>query len=107
MRYNEDMKTAQATLRAKHVIILAIVTTGLLLVPFIAMQFTSEVAWSPFDFLVMGALIFGTGLLINMVPRKAGNYRVAARVAAIVGIIFLFLWVWAELAVGGFTHLGS
>jgi len=34
----------------------------LLLVPLVAMQFTDEVKWGPFDFIVMGALLLGTVL---------------------------------------------
>jgi len=80
----------------------AIVLTAalLLLVPFIAMQFTNEVDWSVFDFLVAGVLLFGTGLLCEFVLRKVKTtkYRVI-----ICGVILLVLaLVWIELAVGIF-----
>ncbi|ARS34414.1 hypothetical protein [Pontibacter actiniarum] len=72
----------------------------LLLIPFTAIQFTDEVVWTLFDFIVAGALLLGTGLLCELVLRKvkSANYRIAIIAAA---LIVLFL-VWAELAVGIF-----
>jgi len=72
----------------------------LLLIPLIAMQFTNEVNWSLFDFILMGVLLLGTGLICELVMRKAKNitYRVLL-IAVILGAFFL---IWAELAVGVF-----
>lgn len=72
----------------------------LLLIPFIAMQFTNEVNWSVFDFLVMGVLLTGVGVLFDVVLRKVPNKN--NRIAIITIIIIAFLLVWAELAVGIF-----
>lgn len=59
--------------------------------------------WSPGDFVVMGAMIFGTGLLLDWTIQKGGKNRFI-----IAGVImFLFVWLWAELAVGVFTNWGS
>ncbi|MEM7086114.1 MAG: hypothetical protein AAF489_08025 [Bacteroidota bacterium] len=73
-------------------------TIGLLLVPFIAMQFTDEVRWAPLDFVIAGLLLFGTGLFIELVLRKTKKFNF--RMIAIIAIVALFLLVWAELAVG-------
>jgi hypothetical protein len=59
--------------------------------------------WMPGDFVVMGALLFGFGVAIDLIWRKAGKYRVVGAALA----VFLFLWLWAELAVGVFTNWGS
>lgn len=67
-------------------------------VPLVAMQFTDEVDWGPFDFVVMGALIVGTGLLYELAARKAGS--IAYRAAAGVALAAAFLLVWINLAVG-------
>lgn len=78
-----------------------VLTVALLLfIPVLAMQFTTEVNWSPFDFVVAGILLLGTGLLCELVLRKVHNskYRVAI-VLAILAALFL---VWAELSVGIF-----
>lgn len=72
----------------------------LLLIPFIAMQFTNEVNWGPFDFVVAGVLLLGTGLVCELVLRMVKNtgYRIV-----VLGAILLALFlVWAELAVGIF-----
>ncbi|WP_347158730.1 hypothetical protein [Pontibacter chitinilyticus] len=71
-----------------------------LLIPLIAMQFTKEVNWDVFDFVVMGILLLGTGLLCELVMRqvKSRTYRIGMLVII---LIALFL-VWAELAVGIF-----
>ena len=71
-----------------------------LLIPLVAMQFTDEVNWTMSDFVVMGALLLGTGLLCELVMRKVNNikYRVA-----ICGVILAALvLIWIELAVGIF-----
>lgn len=72
----------------------------LLLVPLVAMQFTSQVKWSPFDFIIAGTLLLGTGLLCELVIRKVTkrNHRIAICAA----ILIALLLIWIELAVGIF-----
>lgn len=72
----------------------------LLSIPLIAMQFTSEVDWGLFDFVVAGILLLGTGLMCELVIRMVRKleYRIAICAAL---LLALFL-VWAELAVGIF-----
>ena len=72
----------------------------LLLIPLIAMQFTSEVKWSFFDFIVAGFLLFGTGLVLELILRKVKTTRQRI-ILCVILFIALFL-VWAELAVGIF-----
>ena len=48
----------------------ALVTALLLLIPLLAMRFTDEVAWSPTDFAVAGALLFGTGFTYKVIAGK-------------------------------------
>jgi len=72
----------------------------LLMVPLVAMQFTDEVNWSPFDFIVAAVLLLGTGFLCELVLRKVKT--TIARIA-LCGVLLLLLFViWAELAVGVF-----
>jgi len=80
--------------------IILISVVFLLLIPLIAMQFTDEVNWGPFDFVVGGVLLLSAGLIIDLVLRKIKktNYRIAM----IVAILVLLLLIWAELAVGVF-----
>ena len=83
-----------------RLIIIVGIVVVLLLVPLIAMQFTSEVNWSYFDFVVAGTLLLGTGLACEFVLRKVKitQYRIAICVA----IVAVLILVWAELAVGIF-----
>lgn len=72
----------------------------LLLIPFIAMQFSSEVVWSLSDFIIAGILLLATGLMFELVLRK---FKTTKSRLMLCGIIFLGLvLVWAELAVGVF-----
>lgn len=72
----------------------------LLLVPFIAMQFTTEVNWTGPDFLIAGVLLLGTGLLCELVLRKVT--KTSHRLILCGAILVVLFLVWAELAVGIF-----
>ena len=72
----------------------------LLSIPFIAMQFTDEVNWTVFDFIVAGILLLGTGLLCWLVIRKVN--KIKHRLAICLTILAVLLLIWAELAVGIF-----
>ena len=82
--------------------LLAIVFTViiLLLIPLVAMQFTSEVNWSLSDFVIAGVLLLGSGLAIELVCRVIKNKE--NRIFVIIGILIALLLVWIELAVGIF-----
>ena len=71
-----------------------------LLIPLIAMQFTDEVKWGLADFIVMGVLLLGTGLLCELVLRKVK--KTGHRIALCAGLLLAFFLIWAELAVGIF-----
>ncbi|MCH6236464.1 hypothetical protein [Cognataquiflexum rubidum] len=73
---------------------------GLLLFPLVAMQFTDEVDWDLFDFIVMGILLLITGLSMEIVLRTFKNLQ--GRILVCGGILLVFFLVWAELAVGIF-----
>ncbi|MGN6278770.1 MAG: hypothetical protein ACTHM8_08605 [Sphingomonas sp.] len=70
---------------------------GLLLVPLIAMQFTSDVAWTLGDFLFFGALIGMIGAGYEVLARRGGGlYQLGAAVA----LAAAFLMIWSNAAVG-------
>lgn len=85
----------------KRFLLIVIAVLSLLLIPFIGIQFTSEINWSVFDFIVMGILLLITGLLINFALYKLKNP--IFRIIAVVTIILLFILLWIELAVGIFN----
>lgn len=72
----------------------------LLLIPFIAMQFTDEAKWSPFDFLVAAVLLLGTGLVCELILRKV--HKIGYRIAICAAVLAALFLIWAELAVGIF-----
>lgn len=72
----------------------------LLLVPLIAMQFTTEVDWGPFDFAIAAVLLLATGLGCEFTLRKVKTLR--GRLVICGGILLVLFLVWAELAVGVF-----
>ena len=80
--------------------IFLLVASTILLVPAIAMQFTDEVNWGPEDFGAMGLMLLFAGVALEMSARLT---KTALQTGLAVGfIIFAFLAVWAELAVGIF-----
>ncbi len=84
----------------KRLGIILVAVSSLLLIPLLAMQFTEEVHWTLSDFVVAGALLMGTGLMVDLVLRKVTQtkYRIALCAAILIGLLL----VWAELAVGIF-----
>ena len=69
-------------------------------VPFIAMQFTNDVHWSLFDFVIAGILLFTTIFAIEFVIRK--TTKSTKQLFLILAILALVVLVWLELAVGIF-----
>ena len=84
----------------KRLIGILITVTLLLMVPLIAMQFTNEVNWTLSDFIVAGVLLYGTGLLCELVIRKVT--KIKHRIAICAALLVLLLLTWVELAVGIF-----
>lgn len=84
----------------KRLILILTSVAVLLSIPFIAMQFTNKVNWDISDFVIMGVLLMATGLLCELVIRKAKSLTQRLMICGL--ILFLFFLVWAELAVGVF-----
>jgi hypothetical protein len=98
-----DQKKSDIISQNKIFIWIALATVFILMIPFTAMQFSNEVVWTLSDFIVAGILLSGTGSLFVLTARKTKKHRFA------IGVLFLtvLFYVWAELAVGIFTNLGS
>lgn len=74
-------------------------TMLILLVPLIAMLFVDEMKWNLFDFLVLGILVFSTGLIYELVATRVNSkYKVAVGILLVTAMLLVF----AELAVGLF-----
>lgn len=85
----------------KRLITFLLAVNGLLLIPLVAMQFTTEVNWDFTDFTVMAILLSGTAILCELILRLVKNKKY--RILLCLILIFLFLLIWAELAVGVFN----
>ena len=83
----------------KATVFCAALTLLVLTVPFIAQQFTAEVNWKVFDFMVMGAMVFSFSLSAAYLSAKK---PMMTRILTCVATMAFFLLLWAELAVGIF-----
>ena len=61
--------------------------------------------WNSIDFIIIGVLIVVTGLAFATASSKIHQFRY--RVIAGIILLIVLLYIWAELAVGIFTNLGS
>lgn len=73
----------------------------LLLTPAVAMRFTTEVAWTPFDFVVWGAILTLACGTFELAVRASGSLAFRAGVAVAVAIAFLVIWVSGAVGIIG------
>ncbi len=71
---------------------------AILLLPWVAMQYSDDVNWTMFDFIVAGVLLLVTGISCEIILRKVKSRK--KKIALCVAALLLFLLIWAELAVG-------
>jgi hypothetical protein len=84
----------------KRLLGIVLSVTLIVMIPFIAMQFSNEVNWSSSDFIIAGCLLLGTGLILELIIRKVNKKR--TRIMLIIVILTILLLIWLELAVGIF-----
>lgn len=70
------------------------------MIPLIASQFNPEVNWDVKDYVIAGALLFGTGFLINVAFNRLKTVK--HRTIIIIILFVLLLLLWAEMGVGIF-----
>lgn len=85
---------------SKGIIRILLVTALILLIPLLAMRFTDEVDWELADFVIIGSLLIGTGLIYELVVKRVSDVKY--RVALTIVLAAALLLFWAELAVGVF-----
>ncbi len=95
-----EMKTIKLVRKSirRRMWYVALATAAVLMAPLMAMQFTDEVNWGIFDFVVMGILLFSTGLIYALISRNSEStaYRTGVGVAVAAGLLL----IWVNLAVG-------
>jgi len=83
-----------------HILRVIIGTGVILLIPLVAMLVSDEVQWSIWDFVIMGVLLLGAGLLYEFASRRLNSAPQRLLAGVIVAVAVLTIWV--ELAVGIF-----
>ncbi|MEX1995610.1 MAG: hypothetical protein WD887_02430 [Candidatus Saccharimonadales bacterium] len=94
--YDKDMKK---TIPKNSIVRLLLGTAFILLIPLVAMQFSEEVDWGVGDFIIIGTLLIGAGLIFELMKTRV-NAKYRPILALIVFAAVLLIWV--ELAVGVF-----
>ena len=99
----------EAALQSRHIVRPAAGTCLLLMIPLVMTILDRDKApgegwaWGPFDFLVMGALLFSAGFGYELLSSRVT--RRSHRVAAGMTITCLTVAIWAELAVDAVSQL--
>ncbi len=95
-----EMKTMKRVRRSirRRMWFVGLATAAILMIPFTAMQFSGEVNWTAFDFIVAAVLLLGTGFTYVLISRLSDNYsyRLAVGIAVLTGLLL----AWVNLAVG-------
>jgi hypothetical protein len=73
-------------------------TCLVLLIPLVTMQFSDQVNWTLFDFLVAGVLLLGAGMSYVLTTNSVRNVQRRAVIGSVVLVVFGLLWL--QLAVG-------
>jgi hypothetical protein len=87
-------------MKSKRLIAILSSVLIILLIPFVAMQFTNEVKWNLADFIIMGILLVVTGLICELAFRRVKS--LTNRIIIFGIVLFALFLTWAELAVGIF-----
>jgi hypothetical protein len=69
------------------------IAATLILLPLVAMQFTSEVDWTPADFIFAIVMIGTVGLLFEFAVRMTSNWAYRAGAACALAAAFLLVWI--------------
>jgi hypothetical protein len=77
----------------------------LLLLPWVAMEFTTEVAWTGSDFLVFGAMLLAMCGACELAARASRSR--AYRTAVMIAVVTALMLVWLNLAVGILGNEGN
>lgn len=89
-------------MKPKDFFIVALAPLPVLLIPLVAMQFTSEVNWTGSDFVFAWVAIAGATFVYRLLAtRKAANFAYRAAAGLAVGAGFLLTWISAAVQIIG------
>lgn len=103
----EDRKFMAPQFFTRRLRIWAVVVGLILMIPLVGMQFSDEVVWGFFDFVFMGTLLFGAGVVYEWVASRmnSGSYRTAVGLAVVSAV--LLVWINAAAGIIGDGDLDS
>ena len=90
-------------MKTNRFLIILLIVGALLMIPFIAMQFSSEVVWTASDFIIMGILLLVTGLGIDLVLRKVSSSKNRLIMGGIILAVFFMI---LKKDIGVMEHFG-
>lgn len=82
-----------------------ILYTGLITLAILSIPLLTNAPWTIFDYIVATIILTATGVALVVATKKITKRK--KKVLVSLGIIIFALYIWAELAVGIFTKLGS
>ena len=85
-------------MRPKVVLGIVLATALVLMIPFVAMQFSDHWAWGPVDFVGAAVLLIGTGLLFELAASRMRSLAYQAGIG--IALVAALLLVWINVAVG-------
>ncbi|MFB0945382.1 MAG: hypothetical protein ACI9V1_003599 [Spirosomataceae bacterium] len=94
-------------MKSKRLYFIIFAVVVLLSIPLIAMQFSDSVNWTIADFAVMGALLLGTGLAVELTIRKVSNPKYRLAISLIILVILMLVWVELSIGIFGTPFAGN
>jgi len=79
---------------------LAVIVLAILLIPFVGMQLHADVAWSMADFVLATLILYGAGVIYEIIRTILTTSR--QRMLVGIGLAVIVFVGWVELAVGVF-----
>ena len=86
-----------------NIVKITVIVAIILLVPVFGNLFVEGWNWGPLDFVIIGPLLFLTGLAIDIVSQKLTNP--IYKILAVIIIIGVLMAIWVELAVDGVSQM--
>lgn len=99
--------TTPMTTQSQRIVRLAVVVGLILLIPVFGNLYVEGWNWEPFDFVVAGVLLFGTGLAYELLARRSANALYRAAVFLALMSTFLLAWVVGAVGVIGEENPGN
>lgn len=102
-----QISTMEIINQNKRLATILAIAIAILFIPLIAMNFSKEVNWTIFDFIVVGGLLVGTGLALELILRKVRKLKNRMFLGIVLFLSLLLIWVELSVGVFGTPFAGS